>query len=108
MMTPPLMGGPFFALPDGFVHFFPGEPIGGVPEPRLARVGRAKQRWGKQDPAISLVGMVLTIFGEQRDHGHDGQYHDTNQYDQSYAHVCSPRFDTLFFLSLSLVCTLVE
>jgi hypothetical protein len=93
------MGVPFFALHDGFVHFFPGEPIGGVPEPRLARVGSAKQRWGKKDPASSLVGMVLAVFCEQRDQCRDGQHHDTNEYDHSYAHVCSPRFDTLFLLS---------
>ena len=102
MMTPPLMGETFFALPDGFVDFFPSEPIGGVPEPRLARVGRAKQRWGKHDPVISLVGMVVAVFGEQRDQRRDGQHHDTNEYDHSYALVCSPRFDTVFS-SLSLL-----
>src|SRR6266699_4007314 len=78
---------------NGFVHFFPGEPIAGVPETRLARVGRAIERWGKRDSASIMVGMDLAIFCEQRDQRRDGKHHDTNEYDYSYAHVCSPGFD---------------
>jgi len=65
MMATLLMGVTFFALHDGFVHFFPGEPIGGVPETRLAGIGRANQRWGKKESASSSVGIVLAVFGQQ-------------------------------------------
>lgn len=93
MMATPLMGVTFFPLHDGFVHFFPGEPIGGVPETRLAGVGRANQRWGKKEPASSLMGMVCAAFCEQCCQRSDGRHHHANENDHFYAHVCSPGFD---------------
>src|SRR3974377_513521 len=64
MRAPSLSGFSFLSLQNGFLDFFPGVPIGGVPETRLARVGRAHQRWAKKERASSLVGIGLAIFGE--------------------------------------------
>ncbi len=41
MTAPPLMSVSFLARQNGFLDFFPGEPIGGVPETRLVRVSCA-------------------------------------------------------------------
>jgi len=87
------MGVPLFALGDGFLQFFSSEPIGGVPETRLAGVGRTNQRWGKKEPASSLMGIALAVFCEQCFQRSDSEYHDANENDQSYAHLCSPGFD---------------
>ena len=73
MMATSLMGVTFFALRDGFLHFFSGEPIGSVPEPRLVGVGRANQRWGKKEPARSLVGIGRAVFCEQCYQRSDGK-----------------------------------
>jgi hypothetical protein len=92
MMATALMGVTFLALGDGFVHFFPGEPISSVPETRLARVGRAKERWEKKEPASSLLEIVLAVFCEQCYQRSDGKHHDANENDYSYPHRCSPGF----------------
>lgn len=93
MMAPPLMSVPFFALGDGFLDFFPGEPIGGIPVTRLAGVGRANQRWGKNEPARSLVERVLAALCEPRYERRDGKRQSAKEDDHSYAHRCSPGFD---------------
>lgn len=64
VIAPSLMSVPFFALHDGFVDFFPGVPVGGVPETRLAGVGRANLRWAKNEHASSPVEIVLAAFCE--------------------------------------------
>jgi hypothetical protein len=93
MMTPPLVGATFLALQNGFLDFFPGKPIGGVPETRLAGVGRAHQRRERKESASGLVGIILTVFGEQRYECSDGKHHSEKDDDHSYAHSHSPVFD---------------
>jgi len=93
MMAPPLMCVRFFAFHDGFLDFFPCEPISGVPVTRIVGVGRANQRWGKNESASSLVERVLTAFCEQHYDRRDGKGHGAKEDDHSYAHHCSPGFD---------------
>jgi hypothetical protein len=98
--APSLMDVPFLSLQNGFFEFFPGEPIGGVPETRFARVGRAHQRWGKKEPTSSLVGIVLAIFVEQRYERSDGKHHEAKENDHFHVDCCSPTFDSVFLLAL--------
>jgi hypothetical protein len=99
MTAPSLMGVPFLSLQNGFLDFFPGVPIGGIPETRLAGVGRAHQRWEKKERASSLVGIVLAIFGEQRYKRGDGKRHEAKENDHFYVYYCSPAFDSVFLLA---------
>jgi len=99
MTAPSLMGIAFLSLQNGFLDFFPGVPIGGVPETRLAGVGRAHQRWGKKEPTSSLVGIVLAIFGEQRYERGDGKHYEAKENDHFHVYCCSPAFDSVFLLA---------
>ena len=93
MTAPSRMGVPFLSLQKSFLDFFPGIPIGGVPETRLARVGRAHQRWAKKERANSLVGIALAIFGEQGYERGDGKHHQAKENDHFHVYCCSPVFD---------------
>ena len=99
MTAPSLMGVPFLSIQNGFLDFFPGKPIGGVPETRLARVGRAHQRWAKKERASSLVGIGLAISGEEGDERSDGKHHEAKENDHFHVDCCSPAFDSVFLLA---------
>ncbi len=92
MTTPPLIGVTFLALQNGFPRLFPCKPIGSEPETLLPGIGRAYQRREKKESASGLVGIILTVFGEQRYECSDGKQHGEKDDDHSYAHSHSPVF----------------
>ena len=97
--APSLMGIAFLSLQYGFLDFFPGEPIGGVPVTRLARIGRAHQRWAKKGPTSSLVGIGLAISGEEGDERGDGKHYEAKENDHFHVYYCSPAFDIVFLFA---------
>ena len=91
--APSLMGVPFLSIQNGFLDFFPGEPIGGVPVTRLAGVGRAHQRWAKKELTSSLVRVGLAIFGEEGNERGDGKHYEAKENDHFHVYCVSPAFD---------------
>ncbi len=85
-----LMGVVFLTLQNSLLDFFPGIPIGAVPQTRFTGVGCAHQRWGKKDLASSLLGIGHAIFGEEGYERGNGQCHEAKYNDHSHVYCCSP------------------